>query len=136
MNKKQLIKLIIFFFVIFSQILPMRPVVTKAQAKQCCEKYCRKNSTSCPIQKKDQSSQNSSMQCCRDNCLKPSKSEIWINKKVSSHRSSQEVLKQILFSCLLTSLEQQPPFLPQPFDTSKNKAPTHPLFLINSVYLI
>ncbi len=139
MNKKLIIKLIIFFFVISSHILPMRFVVTKAQARQCCDMNCGRNVTNkmaCPVQKKVQSCQNSSMQCCEDNCLKPSKSEISIHKGSSSQRFSQEPLKQIAFSYLIVSLDSQPSFLPQPFDTSQNTVQNHPLFLVNSVYLI
>ena len=136
MNKHLYLKLIIFFVIIISQMLPLPKMVSKAQAKQCCDMNCGKNLMSCPIQKKVQSCNNNSVQCCKDNCLNSSKSKILIHKGSFSLKLSQASLNQILFSYLLISIEQQSSFFPQSLDSPKKKVQNHPLFLINSVYLI
>ncbi len=129
-------KLIIFLTIIFSLIFPQSPVVSKAMAAQCCDMNCGKNVMACPMQKKSEACHIYSVECCKNNCLKTSKSEIFISKGSSSQTLSQTPLKHILFSYLLIQLDQQPSFSNQPFEPPKNKDQNHPLFLLNSVYLI
>ena len=136
MNKKQLIKLIIFFAIIFSQIFPMKPVVTKAQAMNCCKTSCGKNVRSCPMQKKSRACHNDPVQCCKDNCFKSSKSEILINKGPSFQKFSLLLLKQVPFTYFQTSWDNRPSLFYEYINHQKKKLQNPLLFQINSVYLI
>ena len=136
MNKKQLIKLIIFSLVIVSHILPMRPTVTNAQAKQCCTMNCGKNVKHCPMEKKSKACHKDPMQCCKDNCLKPFKSKILLNKGSSFQKFSWPLFKQVPFSYFQIALVHHSLLFYQSVNYQKNKFQNLPLFQINSVYLI
>ncbi len=136
MNKSLSMKLIIFLTIIFSLLFPQSPSVSKAMAAECCDMNCGKNVMACPMQKKSEACHINSVQCCENNCLKTSKSENFISKRPSSQILSRPSLKHIVFSNLLIQLDQQPSFFSQTFEPPKNKDQNHPLFLINSVYLI
>ncbi len=136
MQKNHSIKLIIFIAIILSLLFPQSPAVSKVMAAECCDMNCGKNAMACPMQKKSEACNINSVQCCENNCLKTSKSEIFISKGASSQTLSRTSFRHIIFSYLLIPLDQQPSFFSQTFEPPKNKDQNHPLFLINSVYLI
>jgi hypothetical protein len=111
-------------------------VVSKAMAAQCCDMNCGKNVMACPMQKNSNACHINSVECCKNNCLKTSKSEILVSKGPSSKILSQTYSKHVIFSYLLIQFDQRPSFSIQPFEPPENKDQNHPLFLINSVYLI
>jgi hypothetical protein len=111
-------------------------VVSKAMAAQCCDMNCGKNVMACPMQKNSHACHTNSVECCKNNCLKTSKSEILVSKGSSFQILSQTYSKHVIFSYLLIQFDQHPSFSSQPFEPPENKDQNHPLFLINSVYLI
>lgn len=137
MKKNLLIKRVIFIAITISQLLPAPLVISKAQAILCCKVNCGKHKIdkmACPLTKENQAGQNNSGQCCKKECLNYLKEEIVVNNRVSIQKPSQMHFNQILFSSI--SLDHQPLLFYPSINYQKYKTQNHPLFLVNSVYLI
>lgn len=135
MNKSLLTKLTILLMIIAFNILP-QPHKAAAEAEQCCDINCGVSAVdkmACPSLKESHFCKSNSLECCKEECLYSSKDKIILNKRMSFQRFSHTLLNPVPFSSFHVSLDQQPFLF---YEYQQNKTQNHPLFSINSVFLI